>query len=125
MATRCPKCRSSKIKSAKFMGHKAGEAAKSGVHLGHAFHNPVIGLVAGAAWLVGKAIDAGNHEWCCESCNHQFSSSAGACVRCTGKTEKMYNLYCCKTLVCMSCNSDLGSPHQTTCEICTKPLIRK
>jgi hypothetical protein len=116
----CPKCRGVSVSS-----NKIHNPAHHGHTIGHLAHSHPIGLLATAGlWLAGKAINALNHEWKC-ACGHEFSGGPGACVRCTGTSEKMYDLRCCGARVCTPCINDVGSPHRSTCELCHKPLVRR
>ena len=70
----CPKCASSRVKTNK----PHDESAKRGVHAAHLARHaggagPLAMLVAGVGtWLLGKAVDAGQNGWKCDSCGHEF-----------------------------------------------------
>lgn len=68
---RCPKCEKTDIQSNHVHTHAA---AHNTVHHLGAHGNPVILGIAGAAWLVGEAINLSSHEWVCGNCGHTFSS---------------------------------------------------
>lgn len=123
----CPNCRSRNVKSNRghdHSGRHGAHAAHAAQHLGGA--GPLVTIAVGlGTWLFGKVAHTATAEWKCESCDHEFSGSAGGCVRCTGGSEKMFNLFCCGSLVCQPCLNDIGGPTKTTCELCNKPVVRR
>jgi hypothetical protein len=65
------------------------------------------------------------HKLRCGTCEHEFSPRDGACVRCTGETDKMYDLHCCKARVCATCSGELAASSSGICDVCNKRLVRK
>ena len=117
--TRCPKCRSSNVSE----NNKVNEHAAH--HAVHAVHGIAGLVVAGALWLGAKAMNSATHDWKCGSCNHEFTRSAGACARCTGRTSDMYCLHCCGATLCETCIGERASIGSNTCDVCHKPVVRK
>lgn len=68
----CPNCQSTEVVSNKIY-HKgdAGHAAHV-LHKG-AHSHPTLAAIAGAGYLIGKAIDQFTEDYKCTKCNHTFS----------------------------------------------------
>jgi len=118
---RCPKCRGSDVHSTKMAAPGASHARGALRAGGH----PLLAAGVLALQALGALNNTIRHKLSCSSCSHEFSPTAGGCARCTDKTAKMYHLYCCRTLICQTCNDELGRLSSSTCEMCNKPLVRR